>query len=229
MVSPRQLMILGSFVGLFTLILSNPNAPPFEDTEEFWECRGKSLAQRSKFDECLNEDFSEEEVNATVAMYPDSNCIVCKHLCRKQDVVQRCIRETSDVLRTFSNKSEEMIPFVKNMVEESLLALCDNDGRLINVFLNDDNADCLNSSWRACEHLLEGAGNFNRIAVCDFTEPESDPYSKEFICQKYLDLLECGKVESGKCSEEMKNSLTGVISKWREGAFCGKYLNTLEN
>ncbi|XP_046384017.1 uncharacterized protein LOC124154378 isoform X1 [Ischnura elegans] len=229
MATTRHLIVFGAAMALAALVLAYPTPLPFEPLEGFFECRQKTLAQRGVMKECLGEDFTDEAMNATMELYKDSRCPLCKHVCSKQDVIRRCLRESWDVLALLSNKSVEMVPFVRSLVEESLHTLCDNDAALLSVFLDEENSQCLTDAWRTCQSRLEGAEDFNLIAFCDFTDiPDLDPYSKPFICQKYMDLFECGEEETGRCSEELKTSVTQVMSIWRNQTSCSKYFHTTE-
>ncbi|XP_046384004.1 uncharacterized protein LOC124154365 isoform X2 [Ischnura elegans] len=222
--SCHLLIVIGAVMVFSTHILCSTNDPSGNTCEVSLDCQNQVQERTRIFRSCFDHDFSDEEVNVTMSMYNQTKCLYCKHLCRKQSEVLRCIRESEGLFISLSNKSAQMVPFVRELVELSLQTLCENDAELITAFLDEDQGDCLTSSWYECKPHFEGAHDFTRIAYCDLVNPENDPYTKQFICRKYLDFLTCAEKVTEKCSSEMKNSTQILINKWRNTEQCSKYL-----
>ncbi|XP_046384024.1 uncharacterized protein LOC124154382 [Ischnura elegans] len=223
MASMRHLVIFGAAIALAALALSHQPLLTFVPLEGFFECQRRTLVQRWLMKDCLGKHFSEKAVNATIELYKDSRCPFCKHVCSKQDEIRRCLREAWDVLPLPSNRSLEMVPFVRSLVEESLNTLCENDAASLSVFFDEENRECLTSAWRTCRHHVERYMDLDLIAFCDITDKtELDPFSNQIICQKYKNFFECGEEETRRCSGELKTSVTQIMTIWRNQPFCSK-------
>ncbi|XP_046384020.1 uncharacterized protein LOC124154379 [Ischnura elegans] len=226
MATMRQLIVFGAAIALATFARADLFIEPLEG---FIECRQKVLDQRFVIKDCLGQDFSDVAMNATIELYKDSRCPTCMHSCSKVDEIHRCIGESWDVLPLPSNKSAEMVPFVRSLVEEGFHTLCENRAAMFRMILEQENYDCLMGAWRTCSEIVKGWEDLDLIAFCEITDkPELDPFSKDTICQKFKNFFECGLEETRICTEEVKTSLNQVISMWRSQPFCSKFYHTEE-
>ncbi|XP_046384001.1 uncharacterized protein LOC124154364 isoform X2 [Ischnura elegans] len=228
MATSIHLIFIGTILVIPTLILATTTEAPNSleaEFHEFFECRSRSNKRRDLLHECISKEFTVEKINATMALHNETKYMLSKHTCRKQDEIVQCIRESVDELKTFSNKSVTMVPFVGGLVEESIRALCDNDAELLSVFMNEDQSTCFSNVSKLCRSRLGGADDFSEVAICDYPLPEEDIFDQKFICQRFLDFMECSEAKFDKCSEEMKVAATRIISKWKYETSCSKYLD----
>ncbi|XP_046384030.1 uncharacterized protein LOC124154386 [Ischnura elegans] len=228
MAHSSHLIFIGTILVIPTLILATTTEEP-DSMEaafnEFFECRGRSDKRKELMLECTSKQYTEEKINETMALYNETKYVKSKHICRKQDEIFQCLREAVDDFKSFSNKSVTMVPFVGGLVEESIRALCDNDAELLSVLMNEDQSTCSSNVSSECQSRLGGANDFSGVAICDY--PEEDIFDQKFICQKYLDFMECAEAKFDKCSEEMKKAVTRIISKWKQETSCSNYLDNI--
>ncbi|XP_046384000.1 uncharacterized protein LOC124154364 isoform X1 [Ischnura elegans] len=228
MAPSMHLIFIGAILVVPTHILATTTEEPdISDAtfNEFIECSSRANERNEIMKECILLEFTEEKINARLALHDETDHIKSKHVCRKQEEIFQCIREAADDLKSFSNQSVVMVPFVSGLVEESIRALCDNDAELLSVFMNEDQSTCFSNVWSECRSSLGGADDFSEVAICDYPLPEEDNLDQKFICQRFLDFMECSEAKFDKCSEEMKVAATRIISKWKYETSCSKYLD----
>ncbi|XP_046384011.1 uncharacterized protein LOC124154372 [Ischnura elegans] len=225
MATTRHLIVFGAAIAL-AAALAHQDLLFVEPMEGYMDCRARTEAQRWVIRQCLENDFSEKALSETKELYKDSRCPFCMHVCRKQDEIRRCLRESWDVDTLFphpSNRSLEMVPLVRGFVEESLHTLCENDAASLSVLFDAENRECLNRPWTTCGHHLEGYVDLDLVGFCEFTgKPGLDPFSKQFICEQFNKYFECGEEETRRCPEEFKTSVAQVMSIWRNSSFCSR-------
>ncbi|XP_046384006.1 uncharacterized protein LOC124154367 [Ischnura elegans] len=225
-----HLIFIGAILVIPILILATTTEEPgISDATfiEYIKCSRRANERKVIMKECISREFTEEKINATLALHNETEYIKSKHACRKQDEIFRCIREAADDLKSFSNQSVVMVPFVSGMLEESIRALCDNDAELLSVLMNEYQGNCSSSVADECEPKLAGADEFDDVAICDFPIPQPVDLDQKYICQKYLDFMECSEAKIDRCSEEMKEAVTRMIFKWKHETTCSKYLDNV--
>ncbi|XP_071441057.1 uncharacterized protein [Hetaerina americana] len=225
MSSLSLLTIFGVFITCSTLVLSDSfeSSPEYEQYKEYFECRRKSRVQRDSFKECASNHFTALELNETRRLYDNIKCVECMHACRKQENIMGCFRETALHLQLLSNKSVHMVPFVEKFSETALTTICDNDGKMITVYDDEDNKNCIKQSWQDCKARLGRVDDLETVAFCDTVDEEIEPYTKDFICQKILDFLECAERGVKSCSTDVQDSVTILMTKLRTMEPCSQY------
>ncbi|XP_046384008.1 uncharacterized protein LOC124154369 [Ischnura elegans] len=225
-----HLIIIGAILVIPTLILATPTEEPdISDATfiDYIECSRRANKRKEIMKECISLEFTEEKINATLALHNETEYIKSKHACRKQDEILQCIREAGDDLKSFSNQSVVMVPFVSGMSEESIRALCDNDAELLNVLMNETQGHCSSIVAIQCEPKLAGADDFDNFEICDNPIPQPVDLDQKYICQKFLDFMECLEANIDRCSEEMKEAVTRIIFKWKHETTCSNYLDNV--
>ncbi|XP_071441058.1 uncharacterized protein [Hetaerina americana] len=189
----------------------------------YFECRRKIRVQRDLFKDCNYNHFAALELNETRRLYDNIKCVECMHVCRKQDNITECIRESALALQLLSNRSAHMVPFAEKLFETAISTICDNDGKMITVYDDEDNKNCIKKSWQECKARLERVDDLESVAFCDIEDEEIEHYTKDFICQKILDFLECAERGVKSCSTDVQNSVTILMTKLRTMEPCSQY------
>ncbi|XP_071441442.1 uncharacterized protein [Hetaerina americana] len=226
MSSLSLLITFGVFITCSTLVLSDSfeSSPDYEIWKEYFECQRKSRVQRLAFKECISNNFEALELNETQRLYNKINCVECMHFCRKQDNITECFRESALTLQLLSNKSAHMVPFVEKLFETTVTTICDNDGKMITVYDDEDNKNCIKKSGRECKDRLGMVNELESVAYCDTADPEIEAYTKDNICQKMLDFLECAEKSVKSCSIDVQDSVSILMTKLRNMEPCSQYL-----
>ncbi|XP_046384009.1 uncharacterized protein LOC124154370 [Ischnura elegans] len=230
MASSIHLIFIGTILVIPTLIIATTTEEPdFVDAafQQLIECGIRYNEEEELFYQCTSKEFTEEMINATMALHNETNYMKSKHICRKQEEIFQCIGKTVNEFKSVSNKSGTMAPFLGGLVEESIRALCDNDAELLSLFMNEGQNTCFSNVTSECRSRLDRADHIPLIAICDFPIPEMDVLDQNYFCQKYLDFMECSEEKFDKCSEEMKKAMTRIISKWKQETSCSKYLENI--
>ncbi|XP_046384049.1 uncharacterized protein LOC124154393 isoform X3 [Ischnura elegans] len=214
-----------------------------------------------------------------MVLYNETKYVKSKHICRKQDEIFQCLRETVNELKTFSNKSVTMVPFVGGLVEESIRGLCDNDAELLsavflvistfvfaspppgyedllepaidcyrnelseemmnetrrlvgqplvyhaNIFavVTKEEALCFRNATDTCDHHLDFIHNMEVVAFCDSANPDTDPFTQEYMCRKLADFLDCSKELIASCAENIVKTLSIFKTKLLNSDVCAAY------
>ncbi|XP_046383991.1 uncharacterized protein LOC124154354 isoform X4 [Ischnura elegans] len=223
MTKTSLLTILGACTMFAAVVISNP-VPELEVSEEFLECKRATNEKGEAIYECILQDYTEDQMNETLSMFPDTNCPKCRHLCRKQAVLTHCLRNGAESLRTVSNKSLEMVPFIAEMMEAALVTLCENDGDMANVLEDEEDSECFRKVWSKCSRpRLSFMENLERVAFCDAGDEETDPFTKGYVCQKVVEFFECSEAEAETCSPTMKTNVSKMKSQISSLDSCAKY------
>ncbi|XP_071441443.1 uncharacterized protein [Hetaerina americana] len=226
MSSLSLLITFGVFITFSTIVLSDSfeSSLEYEHWKEYFECRSKIRAQRDVFEECTSSHFTALELNETRRMYNKINCVECMHSCRKQENIMECFRESALSLQLLSNRSAHMIPFVEKFAETALTTICDNDGKMITVYDDEDNKNCIQKGEQECRVRLGMVNDLESVAYCDTADPEIEAFTKDNICQKMLDFLECAEKSVKSCSIDVQDSVSILMTKLRNMEPCSQYL-----
>ncbi|XP_046409201.1 uncharacterized protein LOC124174118 [Ischnura elegans] len=221
MVSCRLSLVLGILVTFFTLALLDPILTSSE--VRYLECRQKAHEGRIEYEACIAKELSDEVLNETRAINDDEKCKNCKHFCRKQNEIIHCARKVGNFTVTLSNKASYMVPFLRDVFEETIAALCENDEEILKALADTENTPCMDRHWEPCDSLLMVSGYFNKVFFCDSTDPANSTFTPQYVCQKMHTALECLRLNSIHCLESLKKSITLLLSKLRSSASCSKY------
>ncbi|XP_071441082.1 uncharacterized protein [Hetaerina americana] len=223
MTSLNLSLILAACIISSTLFICNATPTTVPDSV-IAECQRGVDEKGDVLVSCINKEFTEAEKNETRRMYNNTECIPCKHFCRKEEVILDCIRNGTASLMEVSNKSKLMVPFLGQLIERIITSICENDAELMNV-TNEEDKECYRDSWKACKHEVNFMDELEKVAFCDYGIPENDPYTLQYICQKITDFIECTEKSVNSCSNAVKNFVRVLTTKSRVEELCAKSSN----
>ncbi|XP_046383992.1 uncharacterized protein LOC124154355 [Ischnura elegans] len=216
------LAILGACITFAAIVISDPIPEPTMSPQSI-KCRTEADVRGEAVYECIRREYTEEQRNETLSMFPDTKCLPCKHLCRKQDLLTQCMRNGAESLRNISNKSTEMVPLIAEMLETALITLCENDGDMMNVQEDEEDKECFRRMWKKCKTSVSFMDDLDTVALCDSEEEETDPFTKEYVCQNVAEFFQCSEGEGESCSPKVKTRVSRMKSRISGLDSCAKY------
>ncbi|XP_046409209.1 uncharacterized protein LOC124174132 [Ischnura elegans] len=220
MASHRLLIISGTLLAVSILSFSDPIPSPYES--RFLECERKAREAKRNFEICCERDINNEAINETIRIFGNSNCSTCTHLCRKKDEVSKCYWKMTEEIATLSNKSVVMMPFLRNIFDETYSAVCENDAEIMRVIAAPDSRMCMRDQLKACSPQLAALDDIDKLFFCNYKDPADDKLTSELFCQKILSALECIKGISGNCPDFHRTAIS-LENKLRNSNSCSKY------
>ncbi|XP_046383989.1 uncharacterized protein LOC124154354 isoform X2 [Ischnura elegans] len=213
------LAILGTCITFAAIVISDPIPVPTM-SPQLLKCKMEIDVRAKAATECYRRENTEEQRNETLRMFPDTKCLSCKHMCRKQDLLTQCMRNDAESLRNISNKSIDMVPLIAEMLETTLITLCENDGDMMNV--QEEDKECFRGMWKKCKTKLSFMDDLNILALCDSEEEENDPFTKDNVCQNVAEFFQCSEGEGESCSPKVKTHVSRMKSQMSSLDSCDK-------
>ncbi|XP_071441294.1 uncharacterized protein [Hetaerina americana] len=215
MTSLNLSLILAACIICSTLLVCNASPTSVPDSV-ITECQRRVKEKGGPMVSCINKEFTEAEMNETLRMYNHTECIKCKHFCRKEQAVLDCIRNGTEVLKDVSNKSQQMVPFFGQIIERIITSICENEAVLVNVTKVEDKG-CYRDSLKECELSINFIDELESVAFCDY---ENDPYTLQFMCQKIPESIECIEKTIKSCPIAVQNLLQILTSNSKIEELC---------
>ncbi|XP_046384010.1 uncharacterized protein LOC124154371 [Ischnura elegans] len=232
MASATRLIIFGLLLVSPTLVIcGSPGDANNTDpaTIEFRECKKAAELPRELMIHCIMDGFNLESLfleGAADQTPNDTKLLDPVHLCRKKESIIGVIRDTADMVQTFTNKSQLMVPFATGMIVESIAILCENNSQILSAILGEDQVECMERTLKSqkCHSRLGGVDVVDESVICEFPDPRDDRFTKASICQHIFDFLGCAEEMGEMCSEVMKNAVKTLKARWPKETICSKYL-----
>ncbi|XP_046384058.1 uncharacterized protein LOC124154400 isoform X2 [Ischnura elegans] len=217
----RQLLLPAVFLVISTFVFALP-PPGYEVSENLQECRRLAGDLLEPAFDCYKNEFSEEMMSETRRLVGTTTCVPCKHLCRRHDQISACVRQGVELGKDISNKSKIMIPFTGQLIDTTLHILCDNEDEMFPVVTNEEGL-CFRNATDTCDHHLDFIHNMEVVAFCDSANPDTDPFTQEYMCRKIADFLDCSKELVASCSEKIVQTLSTFKTKLFNSDACAAY------
>ncbi|XP_046384060.1 uncharacterized protein LOC124154401 [Ischnura elegans] len=144
------------------------------------------------------------------------------HICRKKSEIFQCLRQGTEPMAKISRKARTMVPFLSQLMETYISALCEDVIGLLPAS-NADDKQCFRRSMTACNDHLIYLNYLDLALVCEAANPNDDPYTKKYICEKNHDHLECTGRSIKKCSPELMGPMEVLKNKTMSYEPCMKY------
>ncbi|XP_071441293.1 uncharacterized protein [Hetaerina americana] len=218
MTSLNLSLILAACIICSTSFICNASPASVPDSV-IAECQRGLKEKGDAIVSCITKEFTEAEMNETRRMYNHTECIKCKHFCRKEQALLDCIRNGTATLKDVSNKSKQMVPFLGQLIERIITSICENEDVFLNVTKEEDK-ECYRDSWKECKVDLDYIDELESVAFCDYEITENDPNTLQCTCQKITESIECIEKSVKSCSNAVQNFVHVLTSNSRIEELC---------
>ncbi|XP_046384035.1 uncharacterized protein LOC124154388 [Ischnura elegans] len=218
----HPIFLLGFFIAFATLAVAIPPPLSFEKAEGYAQCENRTNVLIKSIGECVNRQFLDAEMSQTGRRYDRTKCLRCIHICRKKSEIFQCVRQGTEAMANISGKASTMAPFFSQFVETFISGLCEDRIGLLPAS-NGDDKQCFRRSMTVCHDHLNFLNYLHLALVCEAANPNNDPYTKKYICEKMHDHLECTGRSIKKCSPELMGPMEVLKNKTMSFEPCMKY------